>query len=102
IGGVNYYTGQFFDLKRITDLGHKHGCIVGFDCAHGAGNVQLNLHDSGADFAAWCTYKYLNSGPGSLAWCFVHERHAYRKDLNRFAGWWSHNKETRFNMRGEF
>ncbi|GGD24433.1 kynureninase [Hyunsoonleella pacifica] len=102
IGGVNYYTGQFFDLKRITDLGHKHGCIVGFDCAHGAGNVQLNLHDSGADFAAWCTYKYLNSGPGSLAGCFVHERHAYRKDLNRFAGWWSHNKETRFNMRGEF
>ena len=102
IGGVNYYTGQFFDLKRITDLGHKHGCTVGFDCAHGAGNVQLNLHDSGADFAAWCTYKYLNSGPGSLAGCFVHERHAYRKDLNRFAGWWSHNKQTRFNMRGEF
>lgn len=102
IGGVNYYTGQFFDLKRITELGHQYGCIVGFDCAHGAGNVQLNLHDSGADFAAWCTYKYLNSGPGSLAGCFVHERHAYRKDLNRFAGWWSHNKETRFNMRGEF
>ncbi len=102
IGGVNYYTGQFFDLKRITELGHNHGCIVGFDCAHGAGNVELNLHDSGADFAAWCTYKYLNSGPGSLAGCFVHERHAYRKDLNRFAGWWSHNKQTRFNMRGEF
>lgn len=102
IGGVNYYTGQFLDLKRITELGHKHGCIVGFDCAHGAGNVQLNLHDSGADFAAWCTYKYLNSGPGSLAGCFVHERHAYRKDLNRFAGWWSHNKQTRFNMRNEF
>ncbi|MGC6430133.1 MAG: kynureninase [Jejuia sp.] len=102
IGGVNYYTGQFFDLKRITKLGHQHGCIVGFDCAHGAGNVQLNLHNSGADFAAWCTYKYLNSGPGSLAGCFVHERHAYRKDLNRFAGWWSHNKNTRFNMRGEF
>ena len=102
IGGVNYYTGQFLDLKRITKLGHKHGCTVGFDCAHGAGNVQLNLHDSGADFAAWCTYKYLNSGPGSLAGCFVHERHAHRKDLNRFVGWWSHNKETRFNMRGEF
>jgi kynureninase len=102
IGGVNYYTGQFFDLKHITKLGHKHGCIVGFDCAHGAGNVQLNLHESGADFAAWCTYKYLNSGPGSLAGCFVHERHAYRKDLNRFTGWWSHNKQTRFNMRGEF
>ena len=102
IGGVNYYTGQFFDLKRITELGHKHSCIVGFDCAHGAGNVQLNLHESGADFAAWCTYKYLNSGPGSLAGCFVHERHAYRKDLNRFAGWWSHNKQTRFKMRDEF
>jgi kynureninase len=102
IGGVNYYTGQYFDLKRISYLGHAHGCIVGFDCAHGAGNVELNLHNSGADFAVWCTYKYMNSGPGSLAGCFVHERHAYNKDLNRFTGWWSHNKETRFNMRGEF
>lgn len=102
IGGVNYYTGQYFDLKRITQLGHKHGCMVGFDCAHGAGNVELNLHDSGADFAIWCTYKYLNSGPGSLAGCFVHERYAYNKDLNRFTGWWSHNKQTRFNMRHEF
>ena len=102
IGGVNYYTGQFFDLKRITDLGHSHGCTVGFDCAHGAGNVQLNLHNSGADFAVWCTYKYLNSGPGSLSGAFVHERHANRKDLNRFTGWWSHNKETRFRMRDEF
>ena len=102
IGGVNYYTGQYFDLKRITELGHKHGCVVGFDCAHGAGNVELNLHDSGADFAVWCTYKYLNSGPGSLASCFVHERHAHNKDLNRFTGWWSHNKQTRFNMRHEF
>tara|TARA_R110002020_G_scaffold17804_8_gene63066 strand:+ start:28968 stop:30233 length:1266 start_codon:yes stop_codon:yes gene_type:complete len=102
IGGVNYYTGQFFDLKRITDLGHKHGCVVGFDCAHGAGNVQLNLHDSGADFAVWCTYKYLNSGPGSLSGAFVHERHANNKDLNRFTGWWSHNKKTRFRMRDEF
>jgi len=102
IGGVNYYTGQFFDLKRISQLGHKHGCMVGFDCAHGAGNVQLNLHNSGADFAIWCTYKYLNAGPGSLSGCFVHERHAYKKDLNRFTGWWSHNKQTRFNMRHEF
>lgn len=102
IGGVNYYTGQYFDLKRISELGHGHGCIVGFDCAHGAGNVELNLHDSGADFAVWCTYKYMNSGPGSLAGCFVHERHACNKGLNRFTGWWSHNKETRFNMRGEF
>jgi len=102
IGGINYYTGQFFDLKRIATLGHKYGCNVGFDCAHGAGNVQLNLHDSGADFAVWCTYKYLNAGPGSLAGCFVHERHAHNKELNRFTGWWSHNKKTRFNMRGEF
>jgi kynureninase len=102
IGGVNYYTGQFFDLKRITELGHQHGCMVGFDCAHGAGNVKLDLHNSGADFAIWCTYKYLNSGPGSLSGVFVHERHAYGKDLNRFTGWWSHNKETRFKMRDDF
>jgi len=102
VGGVNYYTGQYFDLKRITNLGHAHGCKVGFDCAHGAGNVALNLHDSNADFAVWCTYKYMNSGPGSLSGCFVHERHANDKKLNRFTGWWSHNKKTRFNMRGEF
>jgi len=102
IGGVNYYTGQFFDLKRITELGHKQGCTIGFDCAHGAGNVPLNLHNSGADFAIWCTYKYLNSGPGSLSGVFIHERHANRKDLNRFTGWWSHNKDTRFKMRDEF
>ncbi|RCW90176.1 kynureninase [Winogradskyella arenosi] len=102
VGGVNYYTGQFLDFKRITMLGHQHGCKVGFDCAHGAGNVDLDLHNSGADFAVWCTYKYMNSGPGSLSGCFVHERHAYNKDLNRFTGWWSHNKDTRFNMRHEF
>lgn len=102
IGGVNYYTGQFFKLKEITKMAHEAGCMVGFDCAHGAGNVDLDLHHSGADFAVWCTYKYLNSGPGSLAGCFVHERHALRKDLNRFTGWWSHNKETRFKMRDEF
>ena len=102
VGNTNYYTGQFFDMKRITKLGHQYGSVVGFDCAHGAGNVDLKLHDSGADFAIWCSYKYLNSGPGSLAGAFIHERHAYDKTLNRFTGWWSHNKETRFNMRHEF
>ena len=102
IGGVNYYTCQFLDIKRIAEIGHSKNCIVGIDLAHGAGNIQPNLHDSGVDFAAWCTYKYLNSGPGSLAGLFVHERHADNKDLPRFAGWWNHNKETRFNMRMPF
>jgi len=102
IGSTNYYTGQSFPLKKITELGHKYNCKVGFDLAHGAGNIQPNLHESGADFAVWCTYKYLNSGPGSLGGCFVHERHANNKDLNRFAGWWGHNKDTRFNMRKDF
>lgn len=102
IGAINYYTGQYFNLKLITKLAHKYGCNVGFDCAHAAGNVQLNLHDSGADFAVWCTYKYLNSGPGSLGGCFVHERHAHKQELNRFTGWWSHNKATRFKMRDAF
>ncbi|MDX1470379.1 MAG: kynureninase [Flavobacteriaceae bacterium] len=101
IGAVNYYTGQYFNLKEIATLGHKYGCMVGFDCAHGAGNVHLNLHESNADFAIWCSYKYLNSGPGSLAGCFVHERHAHNKELNRFTGWWSHNPDTRFKMRDE-
>jgi len=76
--------------------------MVGIDLAHGAGNIQPNLHESGVDFAAWCTYKYLNSGPGSLAGLFVHEKHATNKNLPRFAGWWNHNKETRFNMRQPF
>ncbi len=102
IGSTNYYSGQAFPLKKITDLGHRYGCMVGFDLAHGAGNIQPNLHETGADFAVWCTYKYLNSGPGSLGGCFVHERHADDKEMNRFAGWWGHNKETRFNMRHEF
>ncbi len=99
IGGVNYYTGQYLNLKRIAELGHGKDCMVGIDLAHGAGNIKPELHDSGVDFAAWCTYKYLNSGPGSLAGLFVHEKHAYNKNLKRFAGWWSHNKSTRFNMR---
>jgi len=102
IGSTNYYTGQSFPLKKITDLGHSFNCKVGFDLAHGAGNIKPNLHESGADFAVWCTYKYLNSGPGSLGGCFVHERHANNKDLKRFVGWWGHNKQTRFNMRHEF
>jgi kynureninase len=102
IGGVNYYTGQLFDLKRITALGHDNDIIVGFDLAHGAGNIDFQLHDSGADFAAWCSYKYLNSGPGSLASIFVHERHKEAFDLPRFTGWWGHNKETRFGMRDPF
>ena len=102
IGGVNYYTGQFLDLKRIAQIGHAKECVVGIDLAHGAGNIEANLHDSGVDFAAWCTYKYLNSGPGSLAGLFVHERHQHNRDLPRFAGWWNHNKDTRFNMRQPF
>jgi len=99
IGGVNYYTGQYLDLKKISKLGHEKGCKVGIDLAHGVGNIQPNLHESGVDFAAWCTYKYMNSGPGSLGGIFVHERYANDQTLKRFAGWWSQNKATRFNMR---
>ena len=99
IGGVNYYTGQYLDLKKIAELSHQQGCKVGIDLAHGVGNIQPNLHDSGVDFAAWCTYKYMNSGPGSLGGIFVHERYAHDTSLKRFAGWWSQNKDTRFDMR---
>lgn len=101
IGGVNYYTGQYLDIKRIAEIGHAKDCMVGIDLAHGAGNISPELHNSGVDFAAWCTYKYLNSGPGSLAGLFIHEKHAHNKDLKKFSGWWSHNKDTRFNMRQE-
>ena len=99
--GVQYRSGQAFDLKEISGLAHAQGCVVGFDLAHAAGNLELNLHDSGADFAAWCSYKYLNSGPGAVAGCFVHERHAH-SDRPRFAGWWGHDKATRFKMGPEF
>ncbi|MBT8261770.1 MAG: kynureninase [Bacteroidia bacterium] len=102
IGSTNYYSGQSFPLKKITELGHKFGCLVGFDLAHGAGNIYPDLHETGADFAVWCSYKYLNSGPGSLGGCFVHKRHANNPKLKRFTGWWGHNKQTRFNMRHEF
>ena len=99
--GVQYRTGQVFDLARIVQLGHAQGCVVGFDLAHAVGNLPLALHDSGADFAVWCTYKYLNAGPGAVAGAFVHERHA-RAELPRFAGWWGHDKATRFQMGPQF
>lgn len=102
LGGVNYYTGQAFDMKRITELGHKAGAVVGFDLAHAAGNLELHLHDWNVDFAAWCSYKYLNSGPGGIAGVFVHERHADAFELPRFAGWWGHDKATRFLMDDKF
>jgi kynureninase len=100
--GVQYYSGQAFDMKRITAAAHKAGCKVGFDLAHAVGNLPLQLHDSGMDFAVWCNYKYMNSGPGAVAGCFVHERHAKAFDLPRLAGWWGHDKSTRFRMGAEF
>lgn len=102
IGGVNYYTGQLLNMPVITEAGHKVGATVGFDLAHAAGNVKLELHDWGVDFAAWCSYKYLNSSPGGVSGLFVHNKHADDKDLPRFAGWWGHDKETRFLMEPGF
>lgn len=102
IGGVNYYTGQFFDIPRITAAAHEVGAIAGWDLAHAAGNIPLKLHDWDVDFAAWCSYKYLNSGPGSVAGIFVNDRHGRNIDLPRFSGWWGHDKAERFEMRPEF
>ena len=99
--GVQYRTGQAFDLKAITELGHFYGCTVGFDLAHAVGNLPLQLNESGADFAAWCSYKYLNAGPGAIAGAFVHERHS-QTDLPRFNGWWGNQQNTRFQMAPQF
>lgn len=101
-GAVQYYTGQFFDIKKITEAGHQVGAFVGFDLAHAAGNVPLNLHKDNVDFAVWCGYKYLNSGPGGMAGAFVHEKHANNFDLPRLAGWWGHTDKERFQMKKGF
>lgn len=101
LSAVHYFTGQLFDLAAITRAAHAQGCVVGFDLAHAAGNVPLRLHASGADFACWCSYKYLNAGPGAVAGCFVHERHGMNPALPRMAGWWGNDPRTRFQMHRE-
>lgn len=97
-GGINYYTGQWYDMEKITQKGHAVGAMVGWDLAHAAGNVPVKLHDWGVDFACWCSYKYQNSGPGGIAGIFVHEKHFQNEDLNRFAGWWGYQENNRFKM----
>lgn len=101
-GGVNYYTGQLFDIKTITEAAHSVDAYAGFDLAHAAGNVELHMHDWNVDFACWCSYKYLNSGPGGVAGVYIHEKHAANTELPRFAGWWGYTKETRFKMEKGF
>ncbi|WP_082897114.1 kynureninase [Thalassotalea crassostreae] len=101
-GGVNYFTGQVFDMKKLTDVAHSVGALAGFDLAHAAGNIPMKLHDWNVDFAAWCTYKYINSSAGNTAALFVHDRHGNNTELNRFGGWWGHNKERRFLMENSF
>ena len=102
LAGINYYSGQAFKMERITRAAHARGCIVGFDLAHAVGNIELRLHDWNVDFAAWCSYKYLNGGPGAPGGIFVHRNHARRKDILRLAGWWGQNRETRFQMGPDF
>lgn len=99
MGGVNYYTGQFFDLEEITKAAHKVGAMAGFDLAHAVGNYPVQLHDWNVDFAVWCTYKYMNSGPGGTSGVFVHEKHELNTEFPRFAGWWGHDEENRFLMK---
>ncbi len=101
-GGVNYYTGQVFDMQTITVAAHAAGAYCGFDLAHAAGNIELHLHDWGVDFACWCSYKYLNSGPGGVSGVFIHEKHVANESLPRFAGWWGYKKDTRFKMERGF
>lgn len=100
--GVQYYTGQFFDIETITEEAHKHDIFVGWDLAHAVGNVPLRLHEWNVDFAVWCSYKYLNSGPGSVGGCFIHQRHATNPRMKRLAGWWGQDKQTRFQMGDQF
>src|SRR6185312_9617789 len=102
IGGVNYLTGQVIDMPGIVEAGHKAGAYVGYDLAHAAGNIELKLHDWNVDFAVWCTYKYLNSGPGAVAGAFIHEKHIKNTKLPRFGGWWGYDKDTRFLMKHDF
>lgn len=102
IGGLNYYNGQVFEMQKITKCAQDQGAFVGWDLAHAAGNIELNLHDWNVDFAAWCSYKYMNSGPGNASGIFVHERYLNKKDIPRFEGWWGTRKDSRFLMKPEF